>query len=136
MKVSLEDLLHDIPEEYRERYHALLDETAVSVETLQAEIDVYLATVRRVGPLLAIIDVGEAEKLATTTSSLLQILASESDPATHAAVQAATRYFVKEDDDEEITGVLGFDDDIQVVNAVCRAVGRVDLVIPLIRPPA
>ncbi len=133
--IPLEDLLHDLPEEYRERFELLLDQTAVPASVLQAEIDDYLATVRRVGPMVAFIDVGEAEKLAKATTGLVELLATDRDATTHAVVQAATRYFVEEEEDEEVTGVLGFDDDIQIVNAVCRAVGRSDLVIPLVRPP-
>lgn len=128
---NLDDVLHDIPVEYRERFEGLLAHTVVTAESLHAEVVGYLDTVRRVGPYVAFIDVDEAERLGKTALALIALLGPDEHPHVHLLVQAATRYFVLEDEDEEVTGVLGFDDDIQVVNAVSRALGRPDLVMPL-----
>lgn len=128
---DIDDVLHDIPVEYRERFEGLLGHTTVPAASLHAEVVAYLETVRRVGPYVAFIDVAEAERLGRTALELIALLQPGQPPAVHVLVQAATRYFVLEDEDEEVTGVLGFDDDIQVVNAVSRALGRADLVMPL-----
>ncbi len=134
MSALIDELLHDIPVEYRDRYAALLGEAPADTAALRGEVGAYLDTVRKVGPMLPFLDVDLAERLAASVLALLDHLdASGETDRLRAPVQAAARYFVSEEDDEEITGVLGFDDDVQVVNAVARAAGRPDLVIPL--PP-
>jgi hypothetical protein len=132
---NLEDILHDVPVEYRDRFEGLLGQSLQELDDLRAEVESYLETVRRVGPLVALIDVGEAEQLGEATVALMNHLEPGQPALFRQLVQSAVHYFVREEEDEEITGVLGFDDDIQVVNAVCRALGRHDLVIPLSRPP-
>lgn len=129
--VTFERVLDDIPEEYRDRYEALLREAPVPAAAQRAEIERYLATVRVVAPMVGFLDLDDAERLAEATLTLVGLLRPDSAPEVHAVVQAAVHYFVHEEDDEEITGVLGFDDDIQVVNAVSRALGRHDLVMAL-----
>lgn len=129
--VTLEGVLDDIPEEYRDRYEALLGEAPVSAAEMRAEIERYLKTVRVVAPMVGFLDLDDAERLSETTLALVGLLRPDLDPLIHRLVQAAVHYFVHEEDDEEITGVLGFDDDIQVVNAVSRALGRHDLVLAL-----
>ena len=130
---SVDVVLHDIPVEYRERFELLLQTTLVGAESLRQQVQAYITTVRKVGPLVALIDVDEAEALAA--ASLVLIAAADSHPSdqANALVQAAVLYFILEEDDEEVTGVLGFDDDIQVMNAVSRGMARPDLVIPLKR---
>jgi len=133
MSKGFDAVMHDVPIEYRDRFQALLNQDRMDLSALQLEVEDYLSTVQEVGPMVALIDVTEAERLAQTTLKLLSLLGTHSPPQHHQLVQAAVHYFVCEDEDEEVTGVLGFDDDIQVVNAVCRALNRPDLVIPLTR---
>ena len=130
---ELSDVLHDIPEEYRERFVDLLDHTTLPVERVVADVEQYLATVEAVARMAVAFDADQARRLANTALALLADLDDESHPRSRALVQAAAHYFVHEDEDEEVTGVLGFDDDTQVLNAVCRGLGRPDLVIPLQR---
>lgn len=64
--------------------------------------------------------------------SLIKALHGWDDFATeyHAWIAAAAIYFIQSDDDEhDIDSPVGFDDDVEVVNAVMKFVGRQDLVI-------
>lgn len=52
--------------------------------------------------------------------------------ATHRLVQVAVRYFVMDDDgDDDLASAFGFDDDVEVFNAVAGELGRDDLLITL-----
>lgn len=126
------DVLHDIPVEYRDRFHALYSAPLVDLSLLRRDVDAYLATVRQVGRMVKLLDMGAAEKLATVSIALIDHVEGGAEEPRR-LVQAAVRYFVLEEEDDEITGVLGFDDDTQVLNAVSRALGRSDLVVPLER---
>jgi hypothetical protein len=52
---------------------------------------------------------------------------------THRLVQVAVRYFVMDDDgDDDLASPFGFDDDVEVFNAVATVLGRDELVIPML----
>jgi hypothetical protein len=133
-KLDIDEVIHDIPVEYRDRYQSLLDQAPVSSDALRQQLDLYITTVRKVGPLVAFIDVDEAELMAAACVAIIHMIDGADSADLHKVVQATVHYFILEEEDEEVTGVLGFDDDIQVLNAALRALGRNDLVIPLHRP--
>ena len=128
----IEAALRDMPVEYRDRFRELLAQPEEPVDALAAEVRAYVATVRQVGAMVKVLDLSVAEKIADVAVALLGLQGLPPDAAR--LVNTAVRYFVREEDDEEITGVLGFDDDVQVINAVSRALGRPELVIPFTRP--
>ena len=124
--------LDDMPVEYRDRFQELLDRPGIRVPELSAELAQYVAAVHQLKALSATIDLSTAERIAEVLGTLLGEHERNGAEAQR-LVQAAVEYFVREEDDEEITGVLGFDDDIQVINAVIRSLGRPDLLIPFRR---
>lgn len=124
--------LDDMPVEYRDRFAELLARPVLDVPALTAELDQYVGAVHQLRALSATIDLGTAERIAEALGALLRAQQGYGEEARR-LVQAAVEYFVREEDDEEITGVLGFDDDVQVINAVLRSLGRPDLVIPFRR---
>ena len=125
--------LDDMPVEYRDRFAALLlDRAAVAPAVLEGELAEYMSAVRQLAALTHL-DLGAAERIGETLRALIRAPGA-GDAGARRLVQAAVRYFVREDEDDEITGVLAFDDDVQVLNAVCRALGRADLVIPFTPP--
>lgn len=124
-----EEALRDIPVEYRDRFADLLGEPRLAFEALREDLTTYLETIHQVGLMVKLLDLGVARSLADTALALLDYARRHDDEELRTLVQAAVRYFILEEEDEEITGVLGFDDDRQVINAVCRAVGRTDLVV-------
>ena len=130
--VVLESTLEDMPVEYRDRFAELLGRPSVGLKALSAELAEYVGAVQQLKALSANIDLVTAERIVAALDTLLRDHDRYGDEARR-LVQAAVEYFVREDDDDEITGVLGFDDDIQVINAVIRAVGRPDLLLPFHR---
>ena len=124
----LGDVLDEIPIEYRERFEAIATGPLGSVDHVLIEIKRYVATVHQIAPMVRSLDPVLADRLAVSCSALLE-RHGEGEEGTLAL--AAATYFVEEEDDDEITGVLGFDDDAQVVNAVCRVLGHVDLIVSI-----
>ena len=57
---------------------------------------------------------------------LIDLLEASGSEAAHHAVQAAVTYFELEDDAEADGSVIGFDDDLQVVEATFEALGWSD----------
>jgi len=129
----IDDVLYDIPVEYRDRYNELLQRPPISVEKLREYVKKYISTVKQVGLMVKLLDMEQADTLAQTALVLLDSIEPGHPASTKLIITAAVSYFVFEEEDEEITGVLGFDDDVQVFNAVSRALGRTDLIIPVKR---
>lgn len=128
-----EQVLDDMPIEYRDRFAELLGRTSVPARKLVGDLDEYMAAVRRLAALTHL-DLAPVQRLCEVLRA--HLAAHEAlDPDRRGLVQAAVEYFVTEDDDDEVTGVLAFDDDVQVVNAVSRALARPDLVIPFTPAP-
>jgi uncharacterized membrane protein YkvA (DUF1232 family) len=76
-------------------------------------------------------DVDTAEQIA---SRLEQLLTSHSGfaPDERALIRGAVEYFLLSDDaDGDIENVVGFDDDVRVLNSVLDHVGRADLRVEL-----
>ena len=126
--------LRDIPREYVPRFEALTDEPWRGEDALGVLLQQYEATVRAVAPFVEFLDLDDVERLLTACRALLTVTATRPDASVRRLVQAAVLYLVLEEDDEEITGVLGLDDDAQVVNAACRSLGHDDWVVTLSAP--
>jgi len=123
----IDDVLHDMPEEYRDRFEAVHGEEPVPISELQQGLAHYVRTVEQLAAITTRVDLRTARALAATAEALLRV--RWRDEPSRRLAQAAARYFVLEEDDDEITGVLSFDDDRAVLNAVCRALDRADLVV-------
>ena len=134
MSPNIDDVLSDIPIEYRDRFGELVRRPTIPADELREQVERYLGTVRQVGKMVKLLDMDQAEALAEACLALLDHVHPDGADTAKMLVQGAVSYFVIEEDDEEITGVLGFDDDAQVLNAACRALGRDDLVLPVKRP--
>ena len=78
------------------------------------------------------INVDRVQALVRSLIELLKGLKRGGPDFDHRAVQAACRYFVVEEDgDDDMESEDGFDDDVEVMNAVATALDREDLVIDL-----
>ena len=123
--------LRDMPREYVPRFKALLEESWRGEDALRALLQQYEATVRAVAPFVEFLNLDDVQRLLTACRALLTVTATRPDASVRQLVQAAVLYLVLEEDDEEITGVLGLDDDAQVVNAACRSLGHDEWVVTL-----
>jgi uncharacterized membrane protein YkvA (DUF1232 family) len=97
---------------------------------LRTAIDAYVARVGLRAEHQEFVDVKLAERLAVAARAFLDH-ASPDTPDIHARlIQAAIRYFVLQDDAEsDLTSVVGWDDDVEVFNAVALFIERPDLVV-------
>ena len=127
----IDAVLHDIPDEYRDKFSGFLAEAPLDTAELRAELNSYLEVIRSVAHLIKAFDTGAMERLGVGALALLD--AAGADAERSKLAQAVVRYIVEEEEDDEITGVLGLDDDTQVFNAVARAFGRDELVVELRR---
>lgn len=117
----VEELLSDT----REIVRLLLDEPLLPLELLGREIASYQHAI--VASASADKELGMA--LVAGATSLLSSAVSES---THRLVQVAVRYFVMDDDgDDDLASPFGFDDDVEVFNAVAVALDRTELLITM-----
>jgi len=79
----------------------------------------------------AFLDVASAEQIANVLTELLDGCARQSE-AHRSLIIGAARYFVEaRDAAPDLTSLLGFDDDAQVLHYVLEAIGRADLRIEL-----
>ena len=83
----------------------------------------YVAGLRIRGRSDGFLDLDTAEKVAAGCLHLLDQLAPGMEPEPHHAVQAAVLYFVLEDDAEADDSVIGFDDDLQVLDTTAQYLG-------------
>ncbi len=71
----------------------------------------------------AFLDLKTALRVSAGCERLLDLLEANPSPEAHAAVQAVVDYFILEDDAEADGSVIGFDDDLLVVQETFRALG-------------
>jgi hypothetical protein len=107
-------------------------ETLSPPKRLADQVKGYLNLIKATAQDNPWINVGRVEELVQSLIGLLKTLKRDGPEFDHRAVQAACRYFVVEDDgDEDMESEDGFDDDVEVMNAVANALDREDLVIDL-----
>ncbi|MEA3337417.1 MAG: hypothetical protein U9R25_16075 [Chloroflexota bacterium] len=101
------------------------------ISSLTGQVTQHLADCRRALRANEFLDINLAEKIAEVLTSLLAGYGEL--PAEHQAlIVGATRYFVAAGDAEsDLTSVLGWDDDAQVLNHVLDVIGRQDLKVAL-----
>ncbi len=119
----LDELLSDT----RPVVEKLLLEPAHSAETLRASLDTFDAELPNAAdhPL---VDEHTALRLSTACRALLDRV--DADPERLRLAQVAVRYLVLgEDADSDTDSPFGFDDDVEVYNAVCGYLGHADLLI-------
>lgn len=96
---------------------------------LKAAVAEHLVEVRKAAKSKELLPVDVAEALAAKLELLLGQV--EQMPAEHGALVIGTaRYFCADNDHiNDLSGVLGLDDDVAVFNHVMRRIGRTDLLI-------
>jgi len=119
----LDELLSDT----RPVVEKLLLEPARSAATLRASLDTFDAELPKAAehPL---VDEQTAMRLSIACRALLDRV--DTDPEHLRLAQVAVRYLVMDEDaDSDTDSPFGFDDDVEVYNAVCGHLGHADLLI-------
>ncbi len=108
----------------------IAEEALRSVDSLRREVLEYRTTVARESETNAVVDTATAFALTEGCLALLDHLQHDSSTETHMLIQLACRYFVLEEDAEgDLDSSIGFDDDAEVFDVICRYLGRDDLVL-------
>ncbi|MEZ5232271.1 MAG: hypothetical protein AB7W59_04855 [Acidimicrobiia bacterium] len=128
-RLLLQEILH--PEEMNRFIAGCVPTSVEELRGLRERSDDYLQWAKDQAAQSAAVDLDTAERIAGVLASLLDEPDRYDDEA-RALLAGATSYFVDADDgSNDLTDVLGFDDDARVLNAVLDAIGRRDLRIEL-----
>lgn len=128
-RLLLQEILH--PAEMDRFIAACVPTAAEELPGLRLRAQTYLAWAREQAGSSATVDLEMATAIATALTALLDE-PDQYDAEDRALLHGATSYFVDADDGaNDLTDVVGFDDDARVLNAVLDALGRKDLRIDL-----
>jgi hypothetical protein len=108
----------------------LFQEPLEPPDVLRRQVAAHLARIRDVAAHEPMVDLARAEAVARACHALLDAWAGL--PLDHQRwVQAACRYFVRADDEEDdLASIIGFDDDTEVLDHALDQIGRADLKEP------
>ena len=127
--LDLEDLLN--PDEQRRFRRLCIDTSPAELVQLVEVVELHLDLVNENAE--AQTDLETAELVAEAIQKVLAFSA-EFDERERAMVRGAVEYFVLNDvASDDLTDVLGFDDDARVLNSVLDRIGRPDLKVQLQR---
>ena len=119
----LDELLSDT----RPVVEALLREEPIALSDLRASIDTF-ETELPSADQHPLVDDATALRLSRGCRALLDAVAA--DPERLRLAQVAVRYLVMDEDaDSDTESPFGFDDDVEVFNAVCEELGLPELVL-------
>ena len=121
--IDLDDLLH--PDEQSRFRRLCMETSSIELAELTGVVQMHIENVRDVADHKT--DVETADRI---TGVLQDLLSSTSGfaPDERALIRGAVEYFLLTDDaDGDIDDVLGFDDDVRVLNSVLDRVERSDL---------
>ena len=123
----------DLPPEARALFAKLRGDTVLAPpKVLAVEVKGYFNLIKATGEVSEVVAVEKAKNLASSLMGLLKGLSQDGPVEHHQAIQAACRYFTSEyDGADDMESEDGFDDDIEVMNAVANVLDRTDLVIDL-----
>ncbi len=115
-----------LPREIATSYGSCLSPELRPLAALREEVERYLETLRERRSGEPFLDLATAEKVGTGCMRLIDLLENSPSQTAHHAVQAAVTYFELEDDAEADESVIGFDDDLKVVEVTFSALGWSD----------
>ncbi len=128
-RLLVQELLH--PNEMDRFIAACLPTQPTELPGLRLRTQAYLAWARNEALGNPTLDLDMATRIADTLSRLLDEPDQYGDED-RALLRGAVDYFVNsEDDANDLTDAVGFDDDARVLNAVLEALGRRDLLIEI-----
>jgi len=115
-----------LPSAIATSYGSCLASELRPLAALRGEVDRYLVALRERRGADPFLDLATAEKVGAGCMRLIELLERGGSKAAHHAVQAAVTYFELEEDAEADESVIGFDDDLKVVEVTFSALGWSD----------
>jgi uncharacterized membrane protein YkvA (DUF1232 family) len=114
----------NLPPEALNTYKRYLEQPLAPKDTLSKLVNDYVATLQNKSKTNEMVDLTLAKSIAASLLDLIE--KQEGDELSH--VQAAVHFFVENRDYiPDLESIAGFDDDAQVLNAVCEHLNRNDL---------
>jgi len=129
---SLSLFSHMLDPEVDRRFALLCDVVdGLALPGLIEDIQQHVLNVHKALEFNEFLDVGMAEKIAALLKKLLGEI-NKYPESKKKMIIGAVRYFVKSNDAQaDLTSLLGFDDDVAVLNYVLVELGHADLRLPL-----
>jgi len=130
---ELKEFLRELPPESRPLFWKLFGRKLVGPGTLREELNTYVFLVKATAAAGSPLNHDLARNLARNLAALLKELGDERQEFEQRLIHAAVRYFIEDDDGQaDFDSAEGYDDDIEILNAVAERLGREDLVIDLL----
>jgi uncharacterized membrane protein YkvA (DUF1232 family) len=106
----------------------LNEESLVPVQVLSDELQEYVEELDKHSSNAEFVDAAIAKRITSLCWKLLDAMPAEPDERQHRLTQLAINYFVlAEDGHDDNHSLIGFDDDLQVVEAVIKELGLTEL---------
>ena len=118
-----EEVLSVLPSHLRPAYQRVVDAPLRQLEVLARDVGAYGLHLEQRAVQVEFMDLATANRVAVICRFLLAKLEESPCPDRHLAVQSAVEYFILEDDGEDDTSLIGFDDDLQVAQVTAAVLG-------------
>lgn len=129
---AADEAIAGIPPVAREVFARLLAEPRLDDETLRAQIRGHVARIEAAAAANPYVDDALARDIARICEALLDAVQPGTPGHVRQQIQAASRYFVTEDDGDSDLAIGGLDEDAAIANAIAVHLGRADLVSALL----
>jgi hypothetical protein len=118
-----------LPVEAVEIFEELFEEPLLPLEELIEQLLEYREEIMaEISASVEFVDDELVQALTSRSIELLERIANNYDEEAHRHAQASVRYLMEDyDDDEDLGSVVGFDDDMEIFNAVVVELGHSDL---------
>lgn len=130
--VGPEVAIAGLPPVARAVFERLLGEPLLGDEAMREQIREHVARIEDAARENPYVDDALARDIARVCEGLLDAVVDATPEWTRRQIQAASRYFVTEDDGDSDLAIGGLDEDAAVANAVARHLGRGDLISDLL----
>lgn len=121
-----------IPKVARVIFDRFVEEALLDDDTMRAQIRGHVARIEAAAADNPYVDDVLARDIARVCEGLLDAVVDTTPEWTRRQIQAASRYFVTEEDGDSDLSIGGLDEDAAVANAVARHLGRADLLSDLL----
>ncbi len=130
---DLKEFLRELPPNSRQLFWDLFRRKLVGKTVLREELSTYVTLVKATAAAGGVVNEEVARDLARNLASLLKELNDGLGEFDQRLIHAAVHYFVEDDDGEaDFDSYDGYEDDVEIFNAVAVRLGRDDLQMDLL----